>query len=178
MGLFDALADMPGGARGRGGLSPIAMAALGLLAYKAIKSTRPQQQQTPQPQQGAPAQESGGGAGLGNILQSLGLGRPAAGASRGLGSILTEGLGGLVKQFDQAGKGDVARNWVSAEPNKPIPPADLAQVLTPDQIEFLTQKSGLSRDELLAGLSQHLPQLVDKLTPEGRIPSPQEMDRA
>ena len=50
-------------------------------------------------------------------------------------------------------------------------------VLTPEQIEFLTERTGLSREELLAGLADQLPKAVDSLTPEGRIPAPQEMTR-
>jgi uncharacterized protein YidB (DUF937 family) len=178
MGLFDVLTGMPGAARGRSGMSPIAMAALGLLAYKAIKGNSAPQptQQSQQPE--ATAQQGG----FGNILQSLGLGPlatgAATGANGGLSGVLSGGLSDLVSQFEGAGKGDLAHNWVSTEPNKPIPPADLAKILTPARIEFLTQKTGLSRDELLAGLSQQLPEVVDKLTPGGRIPSPQELDRA
>ena len=51
-------------------------------------------------------------------------------------------------------------------------------MLTSDQIDFLTQHTGLPRNELLAGLSEQLPQLVDKLTPDGRLPTADEMDRA
>jgi uncharacterized protein YidB (DUF937 family) len=50
-------------------------------------------------------------------------------------------------------------------------------VLTPEQIEFLTERTGLSRQELLAGLAEQLPKAVDSLTPEGRIPAPQDMNR-
>ena len=50
-------------------------------------------------------------------------------------------------------------------------------MLTPDQIDFLTQQTGLPHDELLAGLSEQLPQLVDKLTPDGRLPTADELDR-
>jgi uncharacterized protein YidB (DUF937 family) len=34
----------------------------------------------------------------------------------------------------------------------------------------MMQHSGLSREELLDGLSKHLPEIVDRLTPEGQIP--------
>ena len=182
MGLFDVLTGMRNGPRGGGGgrssgMSPIILAALGLLAYKAVKSfnNAPQPAQHPQggSQPGAPA----AGGGLGSILQSLGLGGAAAAGSGGLGGILSGGLGDLVKQFQNAGKGEMADSWVGTGQNKAIPPTDLAEVLTPEQIEFLTAKTGLSREELLAGLSQQLPEVVDRLTPQGRLPSPQEFDR-
>ena len=184
MGLFDVLTGMRNGPRGGGsggggssGMSPIILAALGLLAYKAVKSfSTPQPGQQPRggSQPGAPA----AGDGLGGLLQSLGLGGAPAAGSGGLGGVLSGGLGDLVKQFQNAGKGETADSWVGAGQNKTIPPADLAEVLTPEQIDFLTAKTGLSREELLAGLSRELPDVVDKLTPQGRLPSPQDFDRA
>ncbi len=56
-------------------------------------------------------------------------------------------------------------------------PQDLEKVLTPEQIDFLTQKTGMSRSELLNGLSEQLPQVVDRLTPQGRIPAPHELEQ-
>ena len=185
MSLSDILTGMRNGPRGGGfgggrssGLSPILLAALGLLAYKAVKSfnNAPQPAQHPQgaSQPGAPAASGG----LGGILQSLGLGGAATTGSGGLGGILSGGLGDLVKQFQNAGKGEMADSWVSTGQNKTIPPTDLAKVLTAEQLDFLTAKTGLNREELLEGLSQQLPEVVDKLTPQGRLPSPQEIDRA
>ena len=107
-----------------------------------------------------------------------GLGRRlgAAGAG-GLGGLLTGGLGDLLEQFKGAGREDTAKSWVGTGQNEPIAPDELAQVLTPDQIDFLTQRTGLSREALLSGLSQHLPGVVDGLTPAGRLPTRDEMNR-
>lgn len=183
MGLMDVLTGMsngPGGGLagslgggGRGGMSPIVMAALGLLAYKAVKGMRAPQQPAGQPS--APPSRSSGS--LGDILGSLGLGGAAAGSGAGLGGILSGGLGDLVRQFQAAGHGDTANSWISAGENKPIAPQDLEKVLTPEQIDFLTQKTGMGRSELLNGLSQQLPQMVDRLTPQGRMPAPHEMEQ-
>ena len=93
------------------------------------------------------------------------------------GGMLSGGLGDLIKQFQGAGKGNVADSWVGTGRNEPIAPTDLSKVLTPEQMEFLTARTGLSREELLAGLSEQLPQVVDKLTPDGRLPTPEEMAR-
>lgn len=181
MGLFDVLTGMRNGPRGGGGsgsgMSPIILAALGLLAYKAVKSFNNAPQPEQHPQGGNPPGPPAAGGGLGGILQSLGLGGAAAAGSGGLGGILSGGLGDLVKQFQNAGKGEMADSWVGTGQNKTIPPTDLAEVLTPEQIEFLTAKTGLGREELLAGLSRQLPEVVDQLTPQGRLPSPQEFDR-
>jgi uncharacterized protein YidB (DUF937 family) len=151
-----------------GGMSPITMALLGLLAYKAVKGFGAS---TPRAASGMAAP----GGGLGDLLKG-GLGN--AGQGGGLGSILSGGLGDLLKQFQGAGKADVADSWVSTGENKPIGPADLSKVLTQEQIEFLTERTGLSREELLAGLAEQLPRTVDELTPQGRLPKPTEIDRA
>lgn len=182
VGLLDVLTGMRNGPRGGGGfgggggggMSPILLAALGLLAYKAVKGFN----NAPQPAHPAQGSAPAASGGLGGILQSLGLGGAAAAGSGGLGGILSGGLGDLVKQFQNAGKGETADSWVGTGQNRTIPPADLAEVLTPEQIEFLTARTGLSREELLAGLSQQLPEVVDKLTPQGRLPAPHEIDRA
>jgi uncharacterized protein YidB (DUF937 family) len=155
-------------------MSPIVMAALGLLAYKAVKGMRAPQQPATQPS-GVPAQTGGA---LGDILGSLGLGGGAAAPSGGLGGILSGGLGDLVRQFQAAGHGQVADSWVASGQNKPIPSHELEKVLTPEQIDFLMQKTGMTRTELLSGLSQKLPQVVDQLTPQGRIPAPHELVQA
>lgn len=111
------------------------------------------------------------GGGLGDLLKG-GLGGAAA---DGLGAILSGGLGDLLKQFQGAGRSDVADSWVGTGENKSITPPDLAQVLTPEQIEFLTERTGLSRDELMAGLSEQLPGAVDEVTPQGRLPRPTDL---
>jgi uncharacterized protein YidB (DUF937 family) len=182
VGLLDVLTGMSNGprggfgggigSRGRGGMSPILMAALGLLAYKAVKGMS--STQAAPASAGAPRP----GGGLGDILGSLGLGGAAASGSPGLGGVLSGGLGDLVRQFQNAGKGDVADSWVSTNQNRQLAPHDLEKVLTPDQIDFLTEKTGMSREELLAGLSEQLPHVVDTLTPQGRLPAPHELNSA
>jgi uncharacterized protein YidB (DUF937 family) len=157
-----------------GGMSPITMAVLGLLAYKALKNfggARPGEQTTG-PSAGAGMAPGGGMAGgLGGLL-SGGLGGLLAGGAAG--SVLSGGLTDLVRQFQQSGHGDVVNSWVSPGANKPISPNDLAKALGADRIDTLSTQTGMSRDDLLAGLSRELPQAVDELTPEGRIPNEQE----
>jgi uncharacterized protein YidB (DUF937 family) len=182
MGLLDVLNGMQNGprgpsnpsAQGSGGMSPITMAILGLLAYKAVKHlTGGQPGAAPAP--GAnPAPSAGGGIGgdLGGLLKG-GLGGLLAGGAAG--SVISGGLGDLLKQFQQNGQGETANSWVSPGPNKPIAPGDLANALGADQINSLMSQSGLSRDDLLAGLSQHLPDVVNHLTPDGRLPTEDEV---
>jgi uncharacterized protein YidB (DUF937 family) len=89
--------------------------------------------------------------------------------------VLSGGLGDLLKQFQQNGHGDAANSWVGSGPNKTIAPGDLAKALGADQLDQLSSQSGLSREDLLQGLSQYLPQVVDHLTPEGRLPNENEV---
>ena len=188
MGLLDVLNGMQNGPRGPstpsarddgGGMSPLTMAILALLAWKGIKHFSGNQTgSAPQP---APAPGNvnaglpGGGAGGGGLSDMLkgGLGGLLAGGAAG--SILSGGLGDLLKQFQQKGLGDQADSWVSNGPNKQIAPGDLANALGADQIDQLSAQSGLSRDELLQGLSQHLPDVVNHLTPDGRLPDENEL---
>jgi uncharacterized protein YidB (DUF937 family) len=181
MGLLDVLNGMQQGPRGPstsnpsaqsgGGMSPMTMAILGLLAWKAIKHmTAGQPGAAPQP---APSPAGGGmSGGLGNILKGPLGGLLAGGAA---GSVISGGLGDVLKQLQQGGQGEVANSWVGKGDNKPIAPGDLASALGADQINALASQSGLSRDELLNGLSRYLPQVIDHLTPDGRLPSEDEV---
>ena len=83
----------------------------------------------------------------------------------------------LLKQFQQNGQGEVAQSWIGTGPNKAISSNDLASALGADRINTLASFSGMSRDDLLNGLSQQLPDVVDQLTPDGRVPTEQEAAR-
>jgi uncharacterized protein YidB (DUF937 family) len=197
MGLLDILNGMQNGPRGPSdpnakseGMSPITMAILALLAYKAVKHIGGSQPGTspaappPAPvNAGLPGGLGGGlgsgpggglGGGLGDLLKG-GLGGLLGGAAAG--SVISGGLGDLLKQFQQNGQGDTADSWVSPGPNKQISPGDLGKALGVDQINTLTSQTGLSREELLSGLSQYLPEAVNHLTPDGRVPTESEMAR-
>jgi uncharacterized protein YidB (DUF937 family) len=184
MGLLDVLNGMQHGPRGSsspssqssGGMSPMTMAILALLAWKAVKHiTAPgAAPASPQPAPApAPANTGGGlGGGLGDILKGP-LGGLLGGAAAG--SVISGGLGDLLKQLQQGGQSDAANSWVGKGPNKAISPGDLASALGADQIDSIASQSGLSRNDLLAGLSQYLPQVIDHLTPDGRLPTDSEL---
>jgi uncharacterized protein YidB (DUF937 family) len=189
MGLLDVLNGMQNGPRGpsdphdkSGGMSPITMAILALLAYKAVKhigggqpAPTPAGNPRPAPQPNTVnAGLPGSLGGLGDLLKG-GLGGLLAGGAAG--SILSGGIGDLLRQFQQNGQGDAADSWVRSGPNQQIAPNDLAKALGADQIDHLTSQTGLSREDLLQGLSQHLPYVIDQLTPEGRLPTETEASR-
>lgn len=94
-----------------------------------------------------------------------------------IGALLTGGMMDLVQQFRGAGRSDAVDSWVAPGENRAVSPDDLSEVLTEQQIAFLMTRTGLSRQELLKGLSDQLPQVVDRLTPDGRLPTTEEMQR-
>ena len=79
-------------------------------------------------------------------------------------------LGGLLNHFQNNGMGDVANSWVGTGANMPINGAQLSQVLGPDMVAKIAATTGMSPDQILAQLSQVLPQVVDHLTPGGQMP--------
>ena len=79
------------------------------------------------------------------------------------------GLPGLVQQFHDQGLGAAATSWVSSGANQPISAAEIQKVLSSSQIQALAQKAGVSPDLAASTLASVLPQVVDKLTPNGSI---------
>src|SRR6516225_10536958 len=90
---------------------------------------------------------------------------------------LLGGLGGLLNKLEQGGLGDVVNSWVGSGQNKPVSPGQVGSALGPSIIKMLAQKSGLSEQEISQQLSQVLPGLVDKLTPNGRLPTAAELSQ-
>lgn len=205
MGLLDILNGMQQGPRGAsqpgassgGGMSPVTMALLGLVAYKAVKSFSGAKTGPAQAATGSPDTKAGnpGGGGLLDLVGAL-LGKNPAAGSGGVsaatgapggmgsvlggaaaGSVLTAGLASLVREFQETGHGGAAQSWIGTGANQAIAPNDLASVLGGETIDTLAKQTGMGRPDLLASLSQHLPQLIDLLTPNGRLPTEQEASR-
>ena len=86
-------------------------------------------------------------------------------------------MGDLLKQFQQNGQGETANTWVGKGPNQDISESDLAKSIGSEDIDTLARHTGLSRDDLLAGLRRELPGAVDELTPQGRLPTKDEASR-
>ena len=80
------------------------------------------------------------------------------------------GLGGLVARMQQSGLGEVVKSWLGSGENQPIAPDALGGVLGTDTVAGMAAQLGLNPNDLLGQLSQMLPQVVDKLTPQGQIP--------
>ena len=108
------------------------------------------------------ANRQGGGGGAG--FSAMGLG--ASGGAGGLG-----GLGGLLEQLTQSGYGQQANSWVGTGRNEPIEPQAWSSVFGSDKLAAIAAQAGLSEDETRHGLSELMPEVVDRLTPEGQMPA-------
>lgn len=158
----------------RGGISPLMVALLGVLAYRTMHGKgRLADMLGIHPEGTAAAGQPPPGTASGGASGSLGgLGGLLGGVLGG--GALSGGLQDLLKQFQQNGQGAKAESWVSHGPNEAVAPHELEQALGEERIQWLMHQTGLPRDQLLAGLSQQLPAVVDKLTPDGRVPTEQE----
>lgn len=152
MGIFDTFGA---GNRGGSGMSPVMLGLMGLLAYRTLK-------------------------GKGRLADMLGTGTSdsATGGAPGVSTGLGSGLKDLLDRFRQNGHEDKVQSWVSTGANKPIAAPEVEQALGEERIEWLVQQTGMPRDKLLQGLSGELPQAIDKLTPDGRLPTDEELSRS
>jgi uncharacterized protein YidB (DUF937 family) len=155
MSLLNMLGGSP---RGRSTVSPAVLAVLGVLAYRTLK-------------------------GKGRLADALGSGTPP-GASSGTtpasglsGGSLLGGLTDLLNRFRQNNPNSAAHSWVSTGPNEPMPVDELERALGAERVQWLMTQTGMGKDELLDGLATSLPDAIDELTPEGRVPTEQELDR-
>jgi uncharacterized protein YidB (DUF937 family) len=180
MALFNIL----GGGSNRG-MSPITMALVGLLAYRTLHGKGRladmlgMNHPAGSPGGAPPGQPAGtpnpSPGGLGGMLSGLG-GGGLGGLLGGVlgGGALSGGLQDLLNQFRQNGHGDKADSWVSGGTNKPVSAGELEQALGTERVDWLVHQTGMPRDQLLSELSGALPGVVDKLTPNGRVPTEQE----
>jgi uncharacterized protein YidB (DUF937 family) len=187
MGLLDVMNGMANGPRGTpqpatpgsGGMSKTTIALLAFLAYKAYKSRGSQPAHTQPP---APSRDPNDDrddryraqprAGLGDILRNILLGGASVPAP-----LLSRGVSNTVRDLENSGHGDVARSWVDRGTNRTITPRQLEAALGEDAIRDLKNQTGMERDELLETLSEHLPRVIDHLTPQGRLPTDAEAAR-
>ena len=102
-----------------------------------------------------------GEAGQGTLMeQILGL----------INSPQTGGLSGLMDQFKSKGLGDLISSWIGTGENQPVSGDQIHQVFGVEKIQEIAQTLGISGAEASQGLASLLPQIIDKLTPEGKIP--------
>ena len=136
-------------------------------------------------------QAGGAAGGLGNILGGMLGGQPqqqapgGAGGGLNMGMIMalapilmsmlannsqSGGLGGLLNKFQNAGLGDAAGSWVGTGQNQAVTGAQVTQALGPDVIGNIASQLGVGHSEAAGGVAQLLPELINKLTPQGQAP--------
>lgn len=81
------------------------------------------------------------------------------------------GVQGIISQLQQQGFGETVQSWIGTGANQAISPAQIQQALGADRINSLAAKFGVNPQELSEKLSQALPQVIDKLTPNGKVPT-------
>ncbi len=114
---------------------------------------------------GAMGQGSGQGSGQGDSLLPGLLGQLLGQSNMG-------GIGGLLSQLQQGGLGGEVASWLGNGANRAISPDQLQSALGSEQLQQMGQASGLPVDQLLAMLSQHLPQTIDRMSPNGALQEP------
>ena len=87
-----------------------------------------------------------------------------------LGMIQQGGLDGLLNSFRGQGLGDAVSSWISTGQNLPVSGSQVASALGQQQLSSIAQKVGLPVGQVADGLSQVLPAVVDRLTPNGTMP--------
>jgi len=80
------------------------------------------------------------------------------------------GLGGMLQKFQSAGLGDTVQSWVGNGANAPISADTVNQVLGSGVVQQFAEKLGIPADQVSGLMAQHLPQVVDGLTPNGEVP--------
>jgi uncharacterized protein YidB (DUF937 family) len=121
-----------------------------------------------------------------NLMSSLGglLGRFGIGGGGTSGQLLgmvegfverQGGMSGLLEKFRSNGMAQQADSWVGDGPNEPVSADQVRQALGDEEIERVAQATGASKDQAASGLAAALPDLVNKVTPGGKIPDASEL---
>lgn len=117
--------------------------------------------------------QGGAGGGGGNILGSLLgalMGGGAGGGAQAAGGA-NNPLGGLLDMLTRSGLADQAQSWVGTGANQPVSADQIKEALPADTLQKVAQDAGVSPDKAADQIAQHLPQAVDRLSPNGSLPS-------
>ena len=80
------------------------------------------------------------------------------------------GLPGLINKFEKGGLGEIISSWVGTGANQPISADQIINALGADRIHEIADKLGVADNQVSDGLASVLPQIIDKLTPNGKVP--------
>jgi uncharacterized protein YidB (DUF937 family) len=113
---------------------------------------------------------------IGDAIRGAGRGTDPNNPQGGLIDQLSKGvsgtaLGDVLDRFRNAGAGTKVDSWVRQGPNEPIDTHEVESAIDEETLSSLSQQTGLSREELIARITQALPEAIDRMTPNGEIPS-------
>ena len=80
------------------------------------------------------------------------------------------GLSGLIEKISQGGLGEQVASWVGTGKNLPVSAEQIQAALGSPFIQDLAAKFGINTSDVAGSLAGLLPQVVDKLTPDGQVP--------
>ena len=121
---------------------------------------------------------------FGDILGNFGGGNNPGGAAEkqimtAVATMLSDkqsgGLAGLVQNFQKNGLGDVVSSWISTGKNRPISADQVQRVFGNQQVSQLAQRVGIDPEKVTTALATVLPGLVDRLTPNGKMPNEEKL---
>jgi uncharacterized protein YidB (DUF937 family) len=93
-----------------------------------------------------------------------------------MGMLTGGGLSKLMSSFQGGGLKEKADSWVGTGENQELSPDELQQALGQDQVSKLAAEAGVSDDEAKTGLAAMLPGLIDKLSPDGKMPDASQLE--
>ena len=103
------------------------------------------------------------------------LGKVMGGQQGGMAQIAMEmfnqngGISGVLDKFKAGGLGDVAASWVGKGENIPVSADQISSVLGSGAIAEMAAKFGIDPATLSTQIAEHLPTVVDKMTPNGAV---------
>jgi uncharacterized protein YidB (DUF937 family) len=103
-------------------------------------------------------------------MSAIGGGNPTVGALLQMVDNHPGGFSGLIATFHEKGLGGVASSWVGTGANQPITAEQIQSVLSNERIQQFAAKLGIPPEQASAKIAEYLPQVVDKLTPNGQVP--------
>jgi uncharacterized protein YidB (DUF937 family) len=81
------------------------------------------------------------------------------------------GLQEFVQKLQAGGLADAVSSWIGTGQNQQVAPEQVHQALGDDQVSAMAEKTGMDKNDLLSQLAQHLPALIDRLSPNGQLAS-------
>lgn len=85
------------------------------------------------------------------------------------------GLQELIDKFRKGGLEDIIKSWIGTGTNRNVTPSQLQQALGPDAVADLSRRAEMPEEDFLSHLSRVLPEIIDKLSPNGQLPPAKEL---